>query len=129
MTHKKLIPIAEKISLDVFDGMEPDDWHAPFAVSWAGQTWTVSLAQLSENPLAKLKAHLGESIFEQVVEKQGYVPSPDLFQSYRGTRDLSLYYCFLDDHLPDKQILAIVSCGEFQPARWQAYIEGIWQFT
>lgn len=124
---QKLVPIAEKISLDVFDAMAPDDWYAPIVFSWEHRTWTTSLAQVSENPLEKLKEILGETIFNQIIEKQGYKHPKGEFETYTGTYHLCLYYCFLDSDSSDNQTLIVVSCGESQPARWMAYVEGIWE--
>ncbi|MCU0391888.1 MAG: hypothetical protein MUE81_12280 [Thermoflexibacter sp.] len=124
---QKLIPIAEKICLEVFDDTEPDDWHAPISFSLGNQEWVMSLAQLSAMPLVAIKEKLGEDIFHYIIEKQGYLHPKTEFQTYEGLSQLALYYFTFRSKDKDNQILIVSSCGEFQPMRWKAYIEGIWE--
>jgi hypothetical protein len=127
MDSKKIIPIATQICLPVFDGIAPDDWYAPISFSWGNTTWQTCLAQLSATPLINMKEEFGNAIFLQIIGNQDYIFSNSSFQHPTRKYLLSLYYFVLTHENNYSQTLIVASSGEFQPARWQAYIEGIWE--
>ena len=115
--------------MHAYDGVEPQDWHAPIPVPQAGRDFAFSFAEIAGQPFVKLQSLLGSAAFDTIVEKQGYRIPKGEFEVFTGEDDLPLYYCIRPDSPADAVKLVIVSMGEYQPCRYMAHVEGIWRVT
>jgi hypothetical protein len=89
--------------------------------------WHLTLAEIDRQDFRHLKAHLGEENFQAIVQTQGYL-SPSVEEaSYQGSDHLPLHYAIRETPQPQIRALIIIGFGEFQPSRWLAQIEGVWQ--
>ena len=109
----------------IYDGFEPDFQTPEFAL-FAGGARLV-LGDFVNQPLEALRADLATRDFEQIVEEQGLTAPPEPWQTWHGTHDLALYYYWLEKGR--RRDLVILAYGEYQPARYMIYVEGIWTFT
>jgi hypothetical protein len=114
--------------LAVYDGcLEDDDWHTPIAVPQGIPRWNFTLAEIDPQDFKQLRERLGDETFQAIATTQGYLHPPNECSSYRGNDNLPLHYYIRETHQPHIQDLILVSFGEFQPMRWLAHIEGVWQ--
>lgn len=114
--------------LAVYDG-SPEDWYAPVSVPMGLPHWTFTLAEIDGQSFARLEIILGTGNFNRMLETQGYVRPQTEFEDYWGECRLPLRYYTRESKEAGICELILVSFGEFQPMRWIANIEGIWQVT
>lgn len=112
--------------MPVYDG-SPEDWHQPINLPIGQPHWAFTLAEIESQGFAQLKDILGSSPFQIILETQGYTHPKTLFEGYRGADNLPLYYYTRSNPQDDTWNLILISWGEYQPMRWIAYLEGIWQ--
>jgi hypothetical protein len=123
-------PIELTRRMDAYDGSpDGDDWYAQIAVPMGIPRWNFTLAEIDGQSFSQLQDLLGAKNFQKIVATQGYINPPTQFGGYRGEDNLQLRYYIRATDRSNIQELFIVSFGEYQPARWLAHIEGLWQIT
>ena len=115
--------------LGAYDDREPEDWNALVQFPMGKPEWAFSLAEAQAKPFANLLNLLGKKGFDAIMAKQGYSYPKGEFATYTGEDRLPLYYYTRDDKEANAHILILVSCGEYQPARIIANIEGVWRVS
>ncbi|WNZ45335.1 hypothetical protein Q2T42_26460 [Leptolyngbya boryana CZ1] len=114
--------------MDAYDGSpDGEDWNCPVKVPMGISRWDFTLAEIDRQDFKQLRDQLGDANFQTIVETQGYVHPQNELSTYRGEDDLSLRYYIRETDQAKVKDLILVSFGEFQPCRWVAHIEGIWQ--
>lgn len=123
-------PIDLTRRMDAYDGSpDGDDWYAQIAVPMGIPRWNFTLAEIDGQSFSQLQDLLGAENFQKIVATQGYIHPLTHVGEYRGEDNLSLrYYIRATDRSVIRELF-IVSFGEYQPARWLAHIEGLWQIT
>jgi hypothetical protein len=126
----RIEPINLTRRMDAYDG-SPDgnDWYAQIAVPMGIPRWNFTLAEIDRQSFSQLQEILGAENFQKIVATQGYIHPLTQLGGYRGEDNLQLrYYIRATDRSAISE-LVIVSFGEYQPSRWLAHIEGLWQIT
>jgi hypothetical protein len=111
----------------VYDGFEPDDWYQPNPLNYEKMDWYFTFAELTKNKFENLYLFLGKESFEKIIQLQNIQPPITEFQIFKGVSGLELYYFLAEIESSDNQALILISFGEFQPARYMAHLEGIWE--
>ena len=111
-----------------YDGEEPD-WAMKISVPMALADYAFTFQEIVNLPLKDLKTKLGDQLFQQIVDGQGYRPPVADFLNYKGEDDLPVYCYTRPDKNPGSIKLLLVSMGEYQPGRYIAHFEGIWRLT
>ena len=114
---------------NAYDGVEPADYAAKIKVPMGRLDYAFSISEIVHQPFSKLKAILGDAVFDKIVEAQGYRIPKGEFETFVGEDNLSLYFYLRPDEKPDAVKLLLVSWGEFQPGRYMAHCEGIYRIT
>ena len=122
----KLKAVDLKGKPSVYDDMEPD-WKKPIAIPKGKPDWAFTFAELKG--FKALKEKLGEATIKQIMQKHKFALPKTEFDGYRGKDGLSLHYYVRPGTKASSQLLFIVSMGEYQPARYIAHLEGIWEIT
>lgn len=107
---------------EIFDGMEPDDWRAPLASPHARG---LDLATLSANGIDRLAPTMEPKIFAEICERSGVVHTQSTFSSFVDARGLVVYYVIRLVGTHSRELI-IGSVGEYQPARYRAWILSVW---
>jgi len=118
---------ADKVRrIGIFDGEEPEFLEPEFDIPGSGGI-VFKARQFLDQPFGELKPLLGDKIFDQIVEEQGYIIPEGELSTWTGTDRLKLYY-FVHRH-PDADFesVVLVGFGEFQPGRYMINVEGIWE--
>ncbi len=114
--------------MDAYDGTV-DDWYALVKIPLSPRYRDFALAEIDGQYFHELEDILGAENFHQIVETQGYVVPQGEFDVYKGEDNLMLRYYTRATEEPGTRELIIASFGEFQPGRWVAHVEGVWQVT
>ncbi|MGI0495295.1 hypothetical protein ACN4EG_26245 [Alkalinema pantanalense CENA528] len=131
--------LAPKVTVQPFDLMrrmdayqgspDGDDWHSPVKVPMGLARWNFTLAEIDRQTFEQLRDRLGEANFQTIVGTQGYEHLQNDGSTYRGEDNLPLHYYIRETDQAGISDLILVSFGEFQPSRWMAHVEGIWQIV
>jgi hypothetical protein len=114
--------------MDAYDGSpDGEDWNCPVKVPMRISRWDCTLAEIDRQDFKQLREQLGDANFQTIVETQRFVHPQNELSTYRGEDDLPLRYYIRKADQVKVNDLILVSFGEFQPCRWVAHIEGIWQ--
>ncbi|OJX32932.1 MAG: hypothetical protein BGO86_13180 [Chryseobacterium sp. 36-9] len=106
-TNKKLL----------FDGFENDIFKKEFLL----KEKKINIKNIINNRFKKLREIINENNFNTIIKDLNIIKHNELFESYKSSDDsLSIYYLIDDNNL------FIFSYGEFQPARYILYLEGIY---
>ncbi len=119
--EKKLTQIASN-TVKLFDGLEDNLFGQEFSV--VVPTYSKVLIKplnLVSNKFGNLSAIIGEDALQVIVQTKHFRYENGLFPAYVGTDELSLYFALVEN------TLLIFSMGEYQPARYIFYLEGVWQ--
>ncbi|MCU0444613.1 MAG: hypothetical protein MUE85_06805 [Microscillaceae bacterium] len=110
----------------VFDDIEPNDYYQMIEFP-NYPAWNFSLAEIYNQPFGHLVNVVGNELLTQIIDSQGIKIPQTEWETYRGGDNLPLYYYLRSGKTSDYQLLIIVSSGEFQPARYIANIEAVWE--
>lgn len=112
---------------NVYNGFEPNDWYQLIKLPDEKANWSFTFAQLIKNSFKNLHIFLGEESFEKIIQLQNIQRPRTEFEIYSGSNGLQLYYFLAEIDSSNNQALILISFGEFQPARYMAHLEGIWE--
>lgn len=112
--------------IKVYDG-NPEDWQQPINLPLGPSHWAFTLAEISSQSFTQLEDILGSESFQIILKTQGYTHPKTEFEGYRGADNLPLCYYTRSNPQDSTWDLILISLGEYQPMRWMAYLEGIWQ--
>ena len=125
-TEHYTVRAADKVRrMGIFDGNEPEFLKPEFEIPGSGGI-TFRARQFLDQPFADLKGLLGEKIFDQIVEDQGYITPQGPWATWTGSENLALYYFIHRFADADFESVVLVGFGEFQPGRYIINVEGIW---
>ncbi|PSK91608.1 hypothetical protein [Taibaiella chishuiensis] len=105
----------------LFDGPETDLHNKLFdleATPLKGQD--LSLDHITGNSFEELEQEIGSEDFAAIVATGNFKPDEGFLDHYKSENRLKLYYLKQGGHI------AVFSFGEFQPTRYQLYLEGTW---
>jgi hypothetical protein len=105
----------------IFDGPEADILEMSFHLDDGpldGQA--IKLQDFAANDFENLKEVIGDEHFEFILETGAFLPDEGFLNHYKSENRLKLYY------IKKGNSIAVFSYGEFQPTRYQLYLEGIW---
>ena len=105
----------------IFDGPEAEILEKSFDLDAGpldGQG--IKLNDFAAHSFEDLREVIGDENFDFIVETGAFVPDEGFLNHFKSENRLKLYY-FKKDHS-----IAVFSYGEFQPTRYQLYLEGIW---
>lgn len=122
----RLKPVDLKGKASVYDDTEPD-YKKPMAIPQGKSDWSFTFGELKS--FKTLKEKLGETHVHQIMTKQKFKIPQGEFGGYRGKDGLALHYYVRPGTKAGTQLLFIVSMGEYQPARYVAHLEGIWEVS
>lgn len=122
----QMIPVDLSRGRYAHDGLEPDDYGLLLELPGGKPSQRFSLSEICRNPFEALRGILGGPAFDVLVAAHGFRIPVGEFETWVGEGDLSLYYFLRDSDLQGSRELVVVAFGEFQPARYKVYIEGIW---
>jgi len=108
----------------VYDDTEPD-WKKPVAIPKGKPEWAFTFAELKT--FKDLKAKIGEGPVNQIMKAHKFPIPKKEFDGYRGKDRLDLHYYVRPGPKAGVHLLFVVSMGEYQPARYMAHLEGIWE--
>lgn len=112
----------------LFDGMEENYCESNFIYTSKINQNKINFSSTDFSYIDELINKIGHENFKEIINKiQSATPSKYFPNLYTGTDKLALR--FLLKELDDKTFLIIVSSGEFQPARYKLYLEGIWDVS
>jgi hypothetical protein len=111
----------EKVKSLIFDGPEPEILHRSFGRD-AGINIVpaIQFNDFAKNEFEDLQGIINEADFDAIVQTGGFKPDGGFLNLYKGSRDLRLYFCKRGN------VVLVFAYGEFQPARYMLYLEGIW---
>lgn len=121
-----LKPVDLKGKSSVYDDTEPD-WKKPIAIPNGKPEWAFTFAEAK--PFKELKDKLGMSNFKTLMAKHRFKMPKTEFDGFKGRDGLPLHYYLRPGAAAGQQLLFVVSLGEYQPARYIAHLEGIWQLS
>ncbi|MFO1469983.1 MAG: hypothetical protein U1F27_02940 [Turneriella sp.] len=121
-----LKPVDLKGKSSVCDDTEPD-WKKPIAIPNGKPEWAFTFAEAK--PFKELKDKLGMSNFKTLMAKHRFKMPKTEFDGFKGRDGLPLHYYLRPGAAAGQQLLFVVSLGEYQPARYIAHLEGIWQLS
>lgn len=122
----RLKPVDLKGKASVYDDTEPD-YKKPIAIPKGKSDWSFTFGELKS--FKTLKEKLGEAQLNQIMTKHKFKIPKGEFDGYRGKDRLDLHYYVRPGSKAGTQLLFIVSMGEYQPARYMAHLEGIWEVS
>ena len=105
----------------IFDGPETAILEKSFDLDAGpldGQA--IKLHDFAANNFEDLKEVIGNENFEFILETGAFAPDEGFLNHYKSENRLKLYY------IKKGNSIAVFSYGEFQPTRYQLYLEGIW---
>lgn len=105
----------------LFDGPESEILEKQFSLEAGpldGQALT--LHDFAAHDFEDLKGIIGEEDFASILATGAFQQEEGFLDRYKSESRLKLYYIKKGNHI------AIFSYGEFQPTRYQLYLEGIW---
>jgi len=108
-----------KISNDrtkLFDGLEDSIEKEKIQL----KNTNLSINDIIKNPVEDLKSFIGDNDFQKIIKDLKINEDNNMFISYKSQNGLDIYYVIKNSEL------VIFSYGEFQPARYQLYLEGIY---
>lgn len=120
----RLKPVDLKGKASVYDDTEPD-YKKLIAIPKGKPTWSFTFGELKS--FKTLKEKLGEAQLNQIMTKHKLKIPQGEFGGYRGKDNLDLHYYVRPGPKEGIQLLFIISMGEYQPARYIAHLEGIWE--
>jgi len=101
----------------LFDGFEDDIFNKEFLL----KEKKINIKNIINNKFKKLREIINENDFTTIIKDLNIIKHNELFESYKSSDDsLQIYYLINDNNL------FVFSYGEFQPARYQLYLEGIY---
>ncbi len=106
----------------LFDGLNDDFYTFTHRVEEPAGV-IIRQEDFYRNALTELAALLSPPDFSQLVREGNFRKTNALFaeHAYEGTDKLELTYCRTGPYL------FVFASGEFQPARYKIYLEGVWQ--
>lgn len=119
-----LKPVDLKGAPSVYDDTEPE-LNQRISIPKGKPEWAFSSGELKG--FKRLREKLGEKEFIQLMTKHKFALPRKEFDGYRGKDGLSLQYYVRPGAKAGSQLLFIVSMGEYQPTRYIAHLEGIWE--
>lgn len=122
----RLKPVDLKGKVSVYDDTEPD-YKKSIPIPQGKSDWSFTFGELKS--FKNLKEKLGEPQVNQIMTKHRFKIPQGEFGSYRGKDGLDLHYYIRPGPKAGRQLLFIVSMGEYQPARYIAHLEGIWEVS
>lgn len=122
----RLRPVDLKGKASVYDDTEPD-YKKPIPIPKGKSDWSFTFGELKS--FKTLKEKLGETQINEIMTKHKFRIPQGEFGRYRGKDGLDLHYYFRPGPKAGRQLLFIVSMGEYQPARYIAHLEGIWEVS
>lgn len=122
----RLKPVDLKGKASVYDDTEPD-YKKPIPIPQGKSDWSFTFGELKS--FKTLKEKLGEPQVNQIMTKHRFKIPQGEFGGYRGKDGLALHYYVRPAAKTGTQLLFIVSMGEYQPARYIAHLEGIWEVS
>jgi hypothetical protein len=111
----------------IFDGFEPQDWHEEIAILPLFPFLRFTWAELAGQPFAHLKGLVSAPYFQQIIENQHIAVPQNQWQTYCGMGGLPIYYLQKYDERHNTSLLVLISFGEYQPSRYIAHLEGVYQ--
>lgn len=111
----------------IFDGFEPQDWNEEMALLPLFPFLRFTWAELAGQPLRALQSLVSASSFKQIVENQHIAVPRNEWQTYRGMDGLPTYYLQKYDEKRNVSLLVLISFGEYQPSRYIAHLEGVYE--
>jgi hypothetical protein len=106
----------------LFDGMEDDLVADPVTLKQFGIDTPVRYVVINNHNLELLRQEIPESDFHYIMRTGSFTLDGNGFiKVYTGSDGLPLYYV-----KKEKQIL-VFATGEYQPARYKLYLEGVWE--
>lgn len=105
----------------LFDGPEAEIHQQSFNLGLTPlSAHALTLDDLTGNSFEQLSSVIGQEDFDALLETSGFQPDGGFLNHYKSEDRLKLYYLKQDNHI------AVFSFGEFQPTRYQLYLEGTW---
>jgi len=112
----------------VYDGVEKNLYHLEKEILLInGEKIRISIAE-NENvkELNELKNRIDDFDFNLIIAECNLKAS-SLLGIFKNQNNLKSYYNIVEPKT--KKYLIILSYGEFQPARYKLYIEGVWEIN
>lgn len=106
----------------LFDGDERVLQESSFVLRpAANKEITVQVSDFENNKFEDLPSVIGSETFQELLAEGDFKGGSGFILVYKGSDDLRLRYCIKEN------FLFVFAYGEFQPARYKLYIEGIWE--
>ncbi|WP_294282782.1 hypothetical protein [uncultured Chryseobacterium sp.] len=80
----------------------------------------IRLADFYNNPLKDLKKEIKVEIFSTIVGESNFRIKNSFIRKYESQEGLEVFY------IKNEDLIALLSCGEYQPARFIVFLESIW---
>ncbi|MCE9598250.1 MAG: hypothetical protein K8S54_09815 [Spirochaetia bacterium] len=119
-----LKPLDLKGTASVYDDTEPEPGKR-ISIPKGKPQWAFSSGELKG--FRQLREKIGDKAFNQLMAKHKFAQPKTEFDGYRGKDKLPLQYYVRPGSTTGTQLLFVVSMGEYQPTRYIAHLEGIWE--
>jgi len=101
----------------LFDGSENDLFNKEFLIK--GEK--INIKHIANNKFKKLRDIINDNDFNIIIKDLSIIRHDELFESYKSSdSNLSNYYLIHNNNL------FVFSYREFQPGRYQLYLEGMY---
>lgn len=103
----------------LFDGDEEKCLQEVFEI----ENQKIKLIDFYNNPLRDLKKEIDEESFDIIVKEDKFHVIAGFIEKYTSEEGLEIHY------LKNNDSIYLFSYGEYQPARYMLFLEGIWHYT
>lgn len=103
----------------LFDGDEEKCLQEVFEI----ENQKIKLIDFYNNPLRDLKKEIDEESFDIIVKEDKFHVIAGFIEKYTSEEGLEIHYLKKNDSI------YLFSYGEYQPARYMLFLEGIWHYT
>ncbi len=100
----------------LFDGDEESCLQKIFEI----ERQKIKLTDFYNNPLKDLKTQIEAEIFSTIVRESNFRIRNSLIGKYMSEEGLEVFY------INNGDLIAMFSCGEYQPGRFMVFLESIW---
>ncbi|WP_346985767.1 hypothetical protein [Chryseobacterium sp. POE27] len=102
----------------LFDGDEEKCLQEVFEI----ENHKIKLIDFYNKPLRDLKKEIDEESFDIIIKEDKFNVNTGFIEKYTSEEGLEIHY------LKNNDSIYLFSYGEYQPARYMLFLEGIWHY-
>lgn len=105
----------------LFDGAEQDLMNKPIILKTGFELGgTIGYEEIGRKNFELLGQEIIKPDFDYIVRTGNFILDEGFIKVYKGSDNLRLYYCERGKNI------IVFAVGEYQPARYKLYLEGVW---